>query len=251
MLTQKKEEELTALIQHSLRVAKMHWEREGHHLIAEDADKVLNVKMESREHSNYPGVPELGHSETGRKEYVALVADIRKSSERLKTKAGEIHGLQRVFYETSMFLPSIAFAVDENGGRVVEYLGDGALALFEVGNNKMIDVAQQARQAAELIIGKARAIINKELEKLKIPQLDAGVGLANSEVLITCVGPGKDWHVKAYGRCIYDASNLSGGVNKIAVDTAIESAWPTSKGGKLSFRRKKFGKVDGYIVNRH
>ncbi|MEF3072989.1 adenylate/guanylate cyclase, partial [Klebsiella pneumoniae] len=58
-------------------------------------------------------------------------------------------------------------------------------------------------------------------------------------------------HAKAYGECVFRATKLSGGNNVILIDNNLRVAWPSSKGGKLSFVLSDIGKggVQGYRIN--
>lgn len=55
-------------------------------------------------------------------------------------------------------------------------------------------------------------------------------------------------HPKAIGHCIYIATKLSDGVNKVCVDKRLENEWPSSKGGQLSFVPRTAGVVAGFRV---
>ena len=54
---------------------------------------------------------------------------------------------------------------------------------------------------------------------------------------------------KVYGKCIYRATKLSGGVNEIRVDKQLRVSWPTSKGGTVRFRAIAIDKVEGFVVS--
>lgn len=94
--------------------------------------KALRESYAERVPSNIPGHPEVG-LEPKVDDFVAMVVDMRDSTVHLaEASAGKVSGLQRVFYETSTLLPTVARAIQFGSGKVTEYLGDGLLALFSV-----------------------------------------------------------------------------------------------------------------------
>ena len=57
----------------------------------------------------------------------------------------------------------------------------------------------------------------------------------------------KKKHVKAFGRCVWTASKLSGGTNLILIDDILRGKWPSSQNGAINFRTKQLSKnVEGY-----
>lgn len=68
--------------------------------------------------------------------------------------------------------------------------------------------------------------------------------------MVTIVGVGDNVQPKALGPCIYEASKLSGGVNKIVVSKSLKSAWPKSDGGGLRFQEEQIKTTTGFSVRR-
>lgn len=90
-----------------------------------------------------PGLPPIYEGQTIIGEFIALVADMRDSTNHLlqaiSPKKADISDLQRVFYETSALLPSLAKVVSFHDGKTTEYLGDGILAFFLVDEEDKTD----------------------------------------------------------------------------------------------------------------
>ncbi|GAB6059284.1 hypothetical protein JCM31598_24010 [Desulfonatronum parangueonense] len=185
--------------------------------------------------------------------FIALVADMRDSSNHLlqaiSDKKAKVSQLQRVFYETSALLPALAKTVADHNGKVTEYLGDGILALFKVNEKDRRNSITSSYYAAKKCMEVNQDVVNKViLERYKLPPLSIGIGLAMSKAVITLVGLKNFSQPKVLGECVYRASKLSSGQNKIYVDTFLHESWPTSKGGKLKFQRVKRSDVDGYMI---
>ena len=160
--------------------------------------------------------------------------------------------LQRLYYETSALLPALERAIQYEGGSVTEYLGDGVLALFAVEDDDEASAVYAAYEAAENCLGDIRAIVNDALgERYVLPPLRFGVGMALGRAVVSLMGIEGNSHTKAFGKCVWDATNLADGENEIKVDDFLYYAWPTRKGGVLGFLRKKGrGDVEGYVVSR-
>lgn len=257
MLTSSEKDELRLIINSSLDKAEKQW-REGGHLLK--ANRELSIEsmhesvMDSAEPSKIPGHEMVRDDETVIDEFIAFVADMRDSSKHLmcamSPKNADVSGLQRVYYETSALLPSLAYAVNKEDGSVTEYLGDGILALFRLDPEDKSEAIYAAHRAAKNAIGDARNIINEILsERYRLPPINLGVGLAVSKALITLVGLAPDKHPKAFGECVFRATKLSGGKNEVVSDENLKAIWPSSKGGTLQFHRKNVKNIDGYIID--
>jgi hypothetical protein len=66
---------------------------------------------------------------------------------------------------------------------------------------------------------------------------------------VTPIGHTEFRQVKAFGYCVFLATKLSKGTNEIVCDPWLKQAWPTKKGGRLSFKKQKYGEYDGYLIN--
>jgi hypothetical protein len=199
--------------------------------------------------SDIPGHPLVSTDEPKVDEFVALVVDMRKSTQRLKTivKGPKIQGFQRLYYETSALLPGVAVVCDLKDGMVTEYLGDGALVLFSVDKKDRAASVRAAYSAAKNCLEDLRKIINERLSnKYDLPPIDLGAGLAMSDALVTVVGIPGNYQPKAVGSCVWDASKLSYGTNTIHVAQGIKDVWPSGKGGTMSFTPLDKEHIKGY-----
>lgn len=242
--------ELETIIERALSEAERHWENGGAQL-SEGHIKANAMDMEALEQSKIPGHPLVGDNETVIEDFVAFVADMRDSSNHLtqsiSSKIAKVSQLQRVYYETSALLPAVAYTVKAYDGAVTEYLGDGLLALFKVDPDKKSKSLYDSHNAGKKVVGEVLDIINSILNRrFSLPPIEVGVGLARSKALVTLVGLTGDKHPKAIGECVYRASKLSNGRNKVIIDEIMERSWPSSAGGKMRFTTIRLNNLTGY-----
>ncbi|WP_374415882.1 hypothetical protein [Ectopseudomonas oleovorans] len=257
MFTSDEETRLRRIISLALDRAELHWANGGYQLVAKatfDSAEMVTESLES-ERSHIPGHPVIREDETIIDDFIAFVADMRKSTEHLlveiSKKNADVSTLQRVFYETSALLPALAYTVKLKDGSVTEYLGDGVLALFKVDEDNPGDAIYSAHDAARNAIGPMRDILNEILlKRYRLPEIDLGVGLAYSKAIVSLVGLPRERHPKVFGECVYRATKLSSGTNEICVDDKVRAIWPTSKNGLINFRKKIFKNFDGHIIYR-
>jgi class 3 adenylate cyclase len=121
--------------------------------------------------------------------------------------------------KTSALLPALECAIQYEGGSVTEYLGDGVLALFAVDDDDNASTIYAAHRAAKNCLGDTRSIVNDALgERYVLPPLRFGIGMALGKVVVSLMGIEGDSHAKAFGKCVWDATNLADGENEIKVD---------------------------------
>jgi len=255
LLSADQKEELQSIVDESLDRAESIWNKHGMALdesILARADSVL--KHAETHPSKIPGHANVTFGEEVVDNFIALVADIRHSSDHLNCAIGgnRPSQMKRVVFETSALLPALERTLQFYNGSVTEYLGDGVLALFQIPTPEAEkgDAIKNSYWAAKDCLGDTRDIVNSTLaERYDLPSLDLGIGMAMSPAVISLVGLKGLRHPKAIGQCVYRATKLSAGFNEVFVDKAMNDAWPTSKGGKLSFIHKKMRSgVDGYKV---
>jgi class 3 adenylate cyclase len=257
MLTDEQKRIVTLLVKESLNKAEEHWDEGGHTLANYSEERFTesyDVKKAESEPSKIPGHSVVQDDKTVIDEFIAFVADIRNSSEHLicarSKKYSRVSGVQRVFYETSALLPAIAQTIKFERGNVTEYLGDGVLALFQVDPNNKEEAIYAAHRSAKNTLEDVRKIVNHELNnRYSLPALDIGIGLAMSKTIVTLVGLEGEKHPKAIGECIYRATKLSCGTNRIYIDTQVKSAWPSTTGGRLRFLSRELDGVNGYLIS--
>jgi class 3 adenylate cyclase len=224
-----------------------------------ELDESLIIKADSRASidTNIPGHTTISETESVVDKFVALVVDIRNSSDHLlcatSKKHAKVSGIERVFYETSALLPAVAHAILQHEGEITEYLGDGLLALFRA-NHDINELCYKLWDVCELILFDYRDVVNNILYKrYSLPSLDIGVGLAYSQALVVAIGHYRNRHGKAIGECVYRASKLSSGNNRLYIDERLKALWPKRKDGKgFSFRSVTArGNVKGFEIPIH
>jgi len=222
--------------------------------ILEKASRTFSAMNESYTPSVIPGFPLLKNGEGKVGKFIAMVLDIRNSSNHLLQAISNNTGvsqLQRVFYETTAINTVGLITVNKNSGTITEFLGDGFLAIYSAENKSDV---HKPKKAAEECLRLVKDIVNPLLkERYDLPELSIGIGLAYSKAIVTVIGFNEDLFPKAIGECIYRASKLSNGYNEILYDNGIKNFWPSSKGGKISFlekNHKNSNVAKGYTLNR-
>lgn len=229
--------EIKAKVVEELVQAEKIWDTVKPHFVFEKAyetraftDKVIPTKI--------PGHTQLTHGKPEVADFVALVLDIRKSSEHLlvaiDAKASQ---LERVLYETTAINTAGLLIINKYKGGVTELLGDGFLSLFKVENETAKEGIYAAYNAAKKCLSITKEIINPILfNRYGLPPLNIGIGLAFSRAIVTTIGIENNLHPKAIGECVFRASKLSGeGINEIYIDKRLKYRWPSEKGGTLHF----------------
>lgn len=216
----------------------------------------LQERFEHYEPSKIPGHPFVSDGKPEVTTFIAMVVDMRNSTEHLQTERNNPkieNGFQRIYYETSALLPAISKTVSFNDGFVTEYLGDGALILFKVDDGNEKDVITSVSVAAKHCINETRQAINSQLyARYNLKAIDIGIGLSIGKAMVTLVGDIDNLQPKAIGKCIWEATKLSSEVNKIVISDNLHSAWPTSKGGTVLFKqfKSKRANLTGHIMGR-
>jgi hypothetical protein len=110
--------------------------------------------------------------------------------------------------------------------------------LFKVDTTDRVKTVRRAYQAAANCVDVTRSIVNEILfERFGLPPIHIGAGLSMSQALVTLVGIPGNMQPKAIGHCVWEASKLSDGYNKVHVAQALREVWPSVKGGNLRFKQ--------------
>ncbi len=255
MLTETERAQIEKIINESLDKAEEHWDNGGY--LLKEAITIDNIALEryESEPSKIPGHSEVQDEKTVIDEFIALVMDMRDSSEHLlqdiSSKISKVTMLQRVYYETSALLPAVEQTIKFSGGNVTEYLGDGILAFFQVDKEDNHKTIREVYSVSKNIMDETLPIVNKILhDRYGLPLLEIGIGLSMSKALVTLVGLSGNKHPKAFGNCVFKATKLSSERNEILTDKWLKDSWPTSSGGRLKFKSKTAKGVDGYLIER-
>ncbi|MFW6031156.1 MAG: adenylate/guanylate cyclase [Myxococcota bacterium] len=237
-------EEINRVVLQNLARAEVTWKKHGDELAKAAARRLDEAAAPP---SFVPGHEEVTESEVG--QFVALVLDIRKSTDHLlQARNPPPQQLERVYYETSALLPTADSVVLDHGGRVTEYLGDGVLGLFDA--DDVETACSKSYNAAHEIMTVVRPEVNRQLEiRHGLPELIIGIGLAFSKALVERVG--SFGQPRVMGECVYRASKLSDGHNEVVIDEGMKLNWPTSPDGKLKFQRRPSRRdktLHGFVV---
>lgn len=213
-------------------------------------------RLDEETETNIPGHPYLKDNEYKSDEFIAMMVDMRDSTKHLRqaisARIASVSEMKRVFFEVSALLPAVAKVIRDEDGAVTEYLGDGALALFQLPKEKSPreKAIYSATRASQKCLHALKECINPILfERYGLPPIQIGIGLAFSDAIITKFGLRPETQVKVIGECVYFASNLSKGRNEIFVHEWLENMWPTGEKGMIRFSKKsKFADVDGFLL---
>lgn len=215
----------------------------------ESASRKIQDSLE--EISLIPGYETVNLFDPKIDDFIAIVCDIRNSTDRLQKVQNGFkniergNGIQRVFYETSAMLPCLETTINFFGGKVTEYLGDGILGFIQYKGDQQIYDAYHASKACVTL---TREVVNNILySRYCLPPLNIGVGLALSPAMIRVVTKN---HVKAFGQCVWRATKLSAGMNTVQTDERLNNKWPKASQGGLSFleSRDKYNQDRTYKV---
>ena len=218
--------------------------------------KSLHNSLSESVKSTIPGHSLVDFAQPKVDDFIAIVADMRNSTEHLREAIGQQppkpSQLQRVFYETAVLLPCLAKTIENEDGRVTEYLGDGVLGLFQLDRNDKSTAIYDANRAARNCLEMVDVVINPLLSKRhNLPPLRLGVGMAYSRAVVTVVGLPGFMQPKAFGECVFYATKFSCGNNEIYVDKNLERIWPTvNSGASIHFAPIKVKDLDAFRLER-
>ncbi|EOV1983747.1 TPA: hypothetical protein ACMDQL_003217 [Vibrio parahaemolyticus] len=252
--------ELEILINNSLDKAEMHWKgAEEEMLLASceslDFGDVIYKNEAEIQPSQLPNNPYVDESVTKVDDFIALVADMRNSTEHLNQaisgRKAKVSQLERVYYETSALLPALAKTIQFGDGKVTEYLGDGVLGFFEVDKNNLHKSYSRAKKVGSEIIRDMRYILNDIIgERYSLPPIDVGVGIAVSPAIVGLVGLEGMKHPKAFGKCVFEATKLSGGHNEVVMSEYMNQSWPTAINGTWSPKRYTLNQIKCFLLDK-
>ncbi len=248
MLSAQQQSDLTSIVDSSLDRCEELWSSTlGMRRLAKSIKEMAETKI--------PGHPYLGDNDYSSDDFIALVVDMRDSTKHLRqaisTKVAKVSQMQRVYYEVSALLPAMAKVIQDEHGIVTEYLGDGALALFQVPKekDKRDQIVYCAHDAAVNCLEALKIVVNPALSaRYQLPPLEIGIGLAFSSAIVTRFGLPPNTDVKVVGECVYFAAELSKERNQILVHSFLEHIWPTSERGRIRFQPRKVKDLDAYLL---
>lgn len=240
---------LSKEINKALDMAEKTWKQVESEFLSEQREFSAVALKKPTIDTQIPGHSEIEINKPEVGDFIAFVLDIRNSTEHLiraiSEKKSNVSQLERVLYEITAINTAGEKLIRHYKGGITEFLGDGFLSLFKINEVSNPKELYKAHNAANDYINNALPLINDILyTRYKLPPLQIGIGMAFSKAIITTVGIEANLHAKAIGECVYRASKLSFGINKILIDERLKKLWPSSKEGKLSFYSFNNPKID-------
>lgn len=231
-MEQKRIEQLSKLALYRLRKGSEYLKEK---IIVENIEKSFISKFAKslNEESEIPGFEDkpMPFDKFKNENYVVVMTDIRKSVNIINGTYG-VRNMFLIFYSYAAVVANI---IDDYKGTATEFLGDGVLNLF--GCDDGIDETISNAYSASLDIMHAKTyILNPIYSELSLPNINIGIGLDYGYTIVTRFGYKSDNDLKAFGKCIHNASRLCKGENTILVSDTLEDIWPEGEGGLLKFK---------------
>lgn len=96
-----------------------------------------------------------------------------------------------------------------------------------------------------------RYILNDIIdERYSLPPIDVGVGIAVSPAIVGLVGLEGMKHPKAFGKCVFEATKLSGGHNEVVMSEYMNQSWPTAINGTWSPKRYTLNQIKCFLLDK-
>jgi adenylate cyclase len=229
-MDQIKTQELQKLAKQYFQIASAHLDQSTE--LNENLKKAI-LNTLSRDGSEVPGFEEkpMRFGKFENRNFVVLMTDIRKSTEIINSENGLIN-MFLVFY---IYAGIVAKIVDSHNGTSTEFLGDGVLNLFDTKDIGIPNALMNSMGAAWEILEARNTVLNPFFSSIGLPQINFGIGIDHGITIVTRFGYRNDTDLKAFGKCVYNVSKLSKGLNEIIVSGNSKDIWPTTSGGQLRF----------------
>jgi adenylate cyclase len=229
-MDQSKKDELTKLAQQYFNIAASHVSANN-----DFNDSLYKALTNARinEEAEVPGFEEkpMKFGRFVNREFVVSMTDIRKSTEIINDK----NGVVKMFLIFYVYAGVVAKIVDSYQGTSTEFLGDGVLNLFDTENSSLDQAFRNSMQSSWDIMDARQYILNPFFRSNGLPEIDLGIGIDHGMTIVTKFGYRNDTDLKAFGKCVYNASKLSKGFNEILVSDQSKQKWPYGEGGNLRF----------------
>jgi len=173
-----------------------------------------------------------------RREVTILFQDVR----RFTTLAEHTEPSTLVGVVNQLFTAMVA-AVEEQGGTVGKFTGDGVMALFGAPLHHDDDPARAVRAALGMV---ARLpALNERLRKDGFPALHIGVGIHTGEVVTGCVGPDSRREYGIVGDAVNTASRIEGLTKEVGATILVSAATAAQLDGSFRIGRRAVLPVRG------
>lgn len=237
-MEQEKRTELQKLTRQYFNIALSHVDRNAE--LSDKLKKAMN-SIPLNEEAELPGFESkpMKFGKFENREFVVMMTDIRGSTQIINSQNGLIN-MFLIFY---VYAGVVAKIVDSYNGTSTEFLGDGVLNLFDTKEAGRDDALRRSIRASWDIMDARQNVLNPFFLENDLPQINLGIGIDHGITIVTKFGYRYDTDLKAFGRCVYNASKLCKGFNEINVSQNSQSVWPSGQGGNLQFGQAKI--IDG------
>lgn len=166
-----------------------------------------------------------------------LFVDVRGS-----TKRAVSIGPRKTYITMHALLPALAYVVEEYGGYVVGFRGDGLFAIFGLTdsgyNADQFDqgkIIADASSCGQWMIEGVAKVVNPALQDRECSgNLRIGVGIDSGRIVVTRIGFRYVDEVTAYGDAVNSAAKISSvSDSKVIVSAEVDRLFPTSKAGTI------------------
>jgi len=224
------QQDIKKLTNHYFRVALKHID--GNTIVNEKLKKAFSNQFVNEE-AELPGYENrtIKFGKFENREFVIMMIDIRKSTDIINSPNGFVH-MFLIFY---IYAGITAKIVDFHNGNSTEFLGDGVLNIFDTKTDGLQSALRRSMEASWDILEARETILNPFFEENGLPIINMGIGIDHGITIVTQFGYRGDTDLKAFGKCVYNASKLSKGMNEIFVSENSQSKWPQGVGGLLRF----------------
>jgi adenylate cyclase len=173
------------------------------------------------------GFRRAGYLLGAEKEIAILFADLRAFTRLAETKLP-----YDVVFVLNRYFAAMGKAIEEAGGRVDKFIGDGVMALFGLQNGAAAG-ARQALEAARLMSLRLEEL-NRTLEHEIESPLRIGIGLHLGPVIVGEMGYGPATQLTAVGDAVNTASRLESLCKELGVELVVSEEVVGKAGADLA-----------------
>lgn len=155
-------------------------------------------------------------------------------------RASELLSADQLVRLVNRYFSAISPAIQEAGGMVDQYLGDGLLAIFGA-PQELDDPVRHALEAAQEMLLGAEAL-NRELLAEGLTPLHIGIGLHYGDVIVGHLGTAERHEYTAVGLTVNAASAIEAFTKKFSCPVVISEAVAVAMKGRARFA--DFGRQD-------
>ncbi|MDB5409240.1 MAG: adenylate/guanylate cyclase [Rhodospirillales bacterium] len=173
------------------------------------------------------GFPRPGITQGGEREIAIMFADLRDF-----TRLAETRLPYDVVFILNRYFAAMGHAVEEAGGHLDKFIGDGVMALFGIESGKR-EACRAALDAAALM-SKRLVELNRALEHDLDTPLRIGIGLHFGPTIVGEIGYGKAISLTAVGDAVNIASRLETATKEYACELVVSEELIDCAGADLT-----------------